>query len=245
MARAPPESSRSRQADNHDLEEKVNSTLTVEVCFCCDSFCFKVDLAERSGVVVQQEFVLWMEDLDRPRSKRGRFTKGKTTSRTKPALLALREKRHRSPSPDSGGSSDDDTGSPTAGPPCKIRSEFPLVGRRAVHLQTLSDQLSKCQNFSCEGKLLLEDCTGEQRYGLGSVLKIPCRSCSLVNKVDTDTRVDSSGKRGPLPFTSNRKIALGKFSRLFLVNFVMRNCTEKSTILKECAQHQIKKLHLL
>lgn len=95
-------------------------------------------------------------------------------------------------------------------PPTK-KAKFPIVGRRAVHLETLADGLSRCQNPSCSEELHLNDCLKEKRYGLGSVLSIRCRSCSFSNSIDTDRRVDSPNRHsGPRPFVSNKKAALGE-----------------------------------
>ena len=58
---------------------------------------------------------------------------------------------------------------------------------------------------------MLSSCKGEQRYGLGSVLSVPCEECKFVNPVATDSRQPRSEghSRGPAPFSSDAKIAMG------------------------------------
>ena len=92
----------------------------------------------------------------------------------------------------------------------KTLESFPCQGRRTVHLSSFAEALSSCQNPVCLQPLVLADCNKEQRYGLGSVLHVPCRHCNFLNRVDTDTRMDSKQQRGPRPFSSNKKVALGK-----------------------------------
>ena len=41
--------------------------------------------------------------------------------------------------------------------------------------------LSACQNPGCGKPLALIDCVEEKRYGLGSVLVIPCQQCGMEN----------------------------------------------------------------
>ena len=148
---------------------------------------------------------------EQSRSKRGRFGPRGTVTRIQPALEALKRSRPSRILPDSLPSGGEESSTSPSAPPAKRQLIYPVTGRRAVQLCTLAEGLRRCTNPSCLSELHLSDCTQEQRYGLASVLLIPCRSCSFVNRVDTDSRVDSSEKRrGPPAFASNRKVAIGK-----------------------------------
>ncbi len=102
------------------------------------------------------------------------------------------------------------------------------IGRRAVHLRCLAEGLSQCKNPVCKQPLVLADTTRELRYGLGSVLEVPCRSCSFVNKVDTDTRICNTSP-GPKPFSSNVKAAAGNPIYLFWESVRVRVCGERDS----------------
>ena len=73
------------------------------------------------------------------------------------------------------------------------------------------------QNPECGQPIVLLDCKKEARGGMGSVLKVPCRACKFVNNVDMDSRAESEQQRGPQPFSSNHKLALGKRVRRFSI----------------------------
>lgn len=77
-------------------------------------------------------------------------------------------------------------------PSPKRTCAFSAEGRRIVHLRTLAEGLSECKNPSCMKPLVLADCERDNRYGLASVLSVPCKSCEYVNKLATDTRVEST-----------------------------------------------------
>ncbi|VDI21511.1 Hypothetical predicted protein [Mytilus galloprovincialis] len=73
-------------------------------------------------------------------------------------------------------------------------------GRRVVELLHLAENLF-CKMCTCPLQLL--DTVGERKYGLGSVLYIPCSSCKACNSVET-------GKRnGKGAFLVNSKAAIG------------------------------------
>ena len=143
---------------------------------------------------------------DRVRNKKGRFAKRGVISRTEAATACIAEKRKHVTASAEGHVAA--TSLAATGPSGK--KPFPLEGRRSVHLATLATGLEECQNPSCDANLRLVDCLSETRGGLGTVLDIPCRSCSFVSKVDGDSRVERNpNQRGPLGFVSNRKAALG------------------------------------
>ena len=56
-------------------------------------------------------------------------------------------------------------------------------GRRVVELGVLSDQLAGCK--MCSQPLSLQNCVGEKRYGLGTLLYIICdnKSCCHRNRL--------------------------------------------------------------
>ena len=45
----------------------------------------------------------------------------------------------------------------------------------------LGEGLSECQNSKCKQPLVLLDYIKENKFGLASVLSIPCRHCSFIN----------------------------------------------------------------
>ena len=147
--------------------------------------------------------------MGRARSAKGRFSKYDSVHN---AARARAEKRKKlvqdaeefaagsasvSPAQESSAASDSET-------------EFPCLGRRAVHMRGLAEGLSECQNSNCKQPLVLLDCIKEKIFGLASVLSIPCRDCKFISTIDTDTRMEIGQQRGPRPFSSNRKAALGK-----------------------------------
>ncbi|CAG2254568.1 unnamed protein product [Mytilus edulis] len=82
-------------------------------------------------------------------------------------------------------------------------------GRRVVELGLLADQLKACKN--CYSPLYLHNCTKEQRYGLGSILYVPCGSCPYTNLINTGKRHRSeTSKKGMLIWDVNTKCSLGK-----------------------------------
>ncbi|XP_063412530.1 uncharacterized protein LOC134722744 [Mytilus trossulus] len=80
-------------------------------------------------------------------------------------------------------------------------------GRRVVELGLLADQLKACKN--CYSPLYLHNCSKEQRYGLGSILYIPCGSCPYTNLINTGKRHRSeTSKKGMLIWDVNTKCSL-------------------------------------
>ncbi|VDI44533.1 Hypothetical predicted protein [Mytilus galloprovincialis] len=73
-------------------------------------------------------------------------------------------------------------------------------GRRVIELFELAQNLV-CQLCNCPLNLI--DTVSERKYGLGSVLTIPCGSCSACNSVETGKR-NSNGA-----FVVNSKAAIG------------------------------------
>lgn len=76
-------------------------------------------------------------------------------------------------------------------------------GRRIVELSVLADGLSGCK--MCNNPLSLSHTTRVLNYGLGALLKIPCKNtaCQHTNTVPT-------GKRHQQVFDMNTKLATGK-----------------------------------
>ena len=99
----------------------------------------------------------------------------------------------------------------------KRSPQCPLQGRRVTHMLSFAEALACCKNPACGQPIVLLDCKEEARGGMGSVLKVPCRACKFVNNVDTDSRAESEQQRGPQPFSSNHKLALGKRVRRFSI----------------------------
>ncbi|XP_077865088.1 uncharacterized protein LOC144350911 [Saccoglossus kowalevskii] len=82
------------------------------------------------------------------------------------------------------------------------------VGRRIVQLSVLAEGLKACA-VCCE-HLVLVDCQEERRYGLGSVLYIPCQRCGAVNHVYTgSTHRNAKSNQGLPIFDVNTKLATG------------------------------------
>ncbi|XP_052092416.1 uncharacterized protein LOC127728864 [Mytilus californianus] len=80
-------------------------------------------------------------------------------------------------------------------------------GRRVVELGLLADQLKACKN--CYAPLFLHNCLKEQRYGIGSILYIPCGSCPFTNLINTDKRHRSeTSKKGMLIWDVNTKCSM-------------------------------------
>lgn len=154
--------------------------------------------------------------MGRSRSAKGRFAKFDSVSC---AANARAQKRKRYESEDSSVTTGCLSVSPGDEPPAKSMKKFPCEGRRAVHLPSLAAALSCCKNPDCGKPLVLADCVSEKKYGLASLLSIPCSHCEYVNAVATDTHVETADqKRGPRPFSSNRKAALGKIiSEMFFL----------------------------
>ncbi|VDI61438.1 Hypothetical predicted protein [Mytilus galloprovincialis] len=73
-------------------------------------------------------------------------------------------------------------------------------GRRVIELFELAQNLM-CQLCNCPLNLI--DTVSERKYGLGSVLTIPCGSCTACNSVETGKR-NSNGA-----FVVNSKAAIG------------------------------------
>ncbi|CAC5388280.1 unnamed protein product [Mytilus coruscus] len=73
-------------------------------------------------------------------------------------------------------------------------------GRRLVELLHLAQNLF-CKMCNCPLQLI--DTVGERKYGLGSILFIPCSSCSACNSVETGKRSETGA------FVVNSKVALG------------------------------------
>ena len=83
-------------------------------------------------------------------------------------------------------------------------------GRRVAELLHLAENLF-CKMCNCPLQLL--DTVGERKYGLGSVLYIPCSSCKACNSVET-------GKRnGKGAFLVNSKAAIGKIHFISTLKF--------------------------
>ena len=148
------------------------------------------------------------------RSRKGRFARLWASSSPSSPTTPTRKRCSSSAS-----DSTDKKSKKNNSPPPKRLYTFPLRGRRIVHLSILAKALSSCGNSKCKTPLALIDCRAEKKFGLASILIIPCKSCGMDNYVDTDSRDDPVHPRpGPRPFTSNRKAALGKWITLKFVN---------------------------
>lgn len=146
--------------------------------------------------------------MGRPRSAKGRFAKCNSVEMAAKAR-AVKRKSYESELDESSVAGVSLSESPAVDETTGTE-QFPCRGRRTVHLSSFAEALSSCKNPACGEPLVLKDCQSEQRYGLASVLRVPCRHCDFVSRVDTDTRMESDQQRGPRPFSSNKKIALGK-----------------------------------
>ncbi|CAC5362774.1 unnamed protein product [Mytilus coruscus] len=86
-------------------------------------------------------------------------------------------------------------------------AEKDRYGRRVVELGLLADQLKACKN--CYAPLFLHNCLKEQRYGIGSILYIPCDSCPYTNLINTGKRHRSdTSKKGMLIWDVNTKCSM-------------------------------------
>ncbi|CAC5366348.1 unnamed protein product [Mytilus coruscus] len=105
-------------------------------------------------------------------------------------------------------------------------------GRRVVELLHLAQNLF-CKMCNCPFQLM--DTVGERKYGLGSVLYIPCSSCKACNSVET-------GKRnGKGAFLVNSKAAIGHASMIGSITGKVMDFSLRSRICKVCAYHQQRK----
>ncbi|XP_077988114.1 uncharacterized protein LOC144442609 [Glandiceps talaboti] len=81
-------------------------------------------------------------------------------------------------------------------------------GVRVVNLGVLAQELDSCK--VCRNHLRLIKCTGETKYGGGSVLHVECHNCGANNNVYTNkTHRNVGQKRGMAAFDINTKIATG------------------------------------
>ena len=81
-------------------------------------------------------------------------------------------------------------------------------GVRVVNLGVLAQELDSCK--VCRNHLRLIKCTGETKYGGGSVLHVECHNCGASNNVYTNkTHRNVGQKRGMAAFDINTKIATG------------------------------------
>ena len=91
-------------------------------------------------------------------------------------------------------------------------------GRGIVELGVLSDQLAACK---CFHPLNLQNCVGEKRYGLGSMLYVACSNpvCNHKNRLVLGKRTfNDNQKRGLPSWDVNRKAAGGELHSI--PNFV-------------------------
>lgn len=87
--------------------------------------------------------------------------------------------------------------------------EKPGEGRRIVELLLLGE-LMWC--VSCKECLSFQYIESELRRGLGSIFKIRCHKCLLVNEITTGTRHGEKNQEDLLTrFDVNSKMALGKY----------------------------------
>ncbi|CAC5386898.1 unnamed protein product [Mytilus coruscus] len=96
---------------------------------------------------------------------------------------------------------DIDIGADVIIPPDPSHNDSWKDGRRVIELFELAQNLV-CQLCNCPLNLI--DTVSERKYGLGSVLTIPCGSCTACNSVETGKR-NSNGA-----FVVNSKAAIGK-----------------------------------
>ena len=92
-------------------------------------------------------------------------------------------------------------------------------GRRIVELGVLSDQLAACKE--CFHPLNLQNCVGEKRYGLGSMLYVACSNpvCNHKNRLVLGKRTfNDDQKRGLPSWDVNRKADGGELHSI--PNFV-------------------------
>lgn len=165
------------------------------------------------------EFVVFLQvvpclclSFNMPRTAKGRFSKCETVQRAAKALKGRELKRRQLREAQSKMTEKDDSAKAVASKETPaLQKPYQYRGRRLIHLGTFAEALAECKNPACGKPLVLKDCVEERRFGLGSVLRIPCRSCEYVNSVDTDSRVETKQQRGPRPFSSNNKAALGEF----------------------------------
>ena len=106
--------------------------------------------------------------------------------------------------------------------PAKRSFSAPLHGRRIVHLRYLAVGLSACQNPGCGKPLALIDCVEEKRYGLGSVLVIPCQQCGMENFIDTDSPVTAQHPGPVLPQATPKLLWVSAFFNL--IRFIHDIC---------------------
>ena len=86
--------------------------------------------------------------------------------------------------------------------------DFPVCGRRIIDVKLVAERLGRgC--YGCGEKLHLCDILLENRSGLASTFSIICKSCGVVNSVQTSKTVPGrNGKRRT--FSINTKAALGE-----------------------------------
>lgn len=85
--------------------------------------------------------------------------------------------------------------------------DFAVCGRRVVDVRLVAERLDRgC--YGCEENLHLIDIVQESKSGLASIFNVKCRSCGVMNSVQTSKTVPSkNGKRRT--FSINTKAALG------------------------------------
>ncbi|CAG2238880.1 unnamed protein product [Mytilus edulis] len=105
-------------------------------------------------------------------------------------------------------------------------------GRRVIELFELAQNLV-CQLCNCPLNLI--DTVSERKYGLGSVLTIPCGSCTACNSVETGKR-NSNGA-----FVVNSKAAIGHASMIGLKTGKVIDYAYRSRSCRVCEVHEKRK----
>ena len=82
-----------------------------------------------------------------------------------------------------------------------------IEGRRIIHLDTLAQQLI-C--IKCGSILSLVDCVKETKISLASIFHVKCRSCQLINTVNSDKTHEVPGKKRH--YDINTKAAIGSYN---------------------------------
>ena len=85
-----------------------------------------------------------------------------------------------------------------------------LKGRMIVEMDLIVKQLSNgC--IHCEAKLDMTDTVASMRHGLANVLLVPCKGCTVVNRIETSKKHYSKTSKASRPiYDVNTKCAVGK-----------------------------------